>query len=161
MRLPSGPRGNRLPEILDGVPGAAIDIDHAGMALGAIADESAGVFTGQIDAQRHARDEVGVIGIDQPLQFMQRFELVHIENGVAGAKANLRQPRSLAQQHGKCFRTDLGIKRAVITGADHVEPPRAVGDHPREHVEPPGRAFGLAAATISGGSARLSSNGTM
>ena len=29
----------------------------------------------------------------------------------------------------------------MIAGADHVEPPGAVGDHAGEHVEPPGRAF--------------------
>ena len=29
----------------------------------------------------------------------------------------------------------------MIAGADHVEAPRAVGDHAGEHVEPPGRAL--------------------
>ena len=72
---------------------------------------------------------------------MQRVEFVGVEDGVAGAEAHLRQPRALAQQHRKRLRADLGIERAVIAGADHVEPPRAVGDHAGEHVEPPGRAF--------------------
>jgi hypothetical protein len=72
---------------------------------------------------------------------MQRVEFVGIEDGVTGAEAHLRQPRALTQQHRKCLRADLGIERAVIAGADHVETARAVGDHAGEHVEPAGRAF--------------------
>ena len=72
---------------------------------------------------------------------MQRVEFVGIEDGVAGAEAHLRQPRALAQQHRKRLRADLGIERAVIAGADHVEAPRAVGDHAGEDVEPAGRAL--------------------
>ena len=141
MRLPSGPRRDRLPELADRIATAAVDIDDAGVPLGAVADEAVGVFAGQIDAQRHAIGQIRVVDIDQPLQIMQRVKLVGIEDGIADAKAHLREPRSLAQQHRKCFRTDLGIERAVIARADHVEPPRAVGDHAGEHVEPPGRTL--------------------
>ena len=103
------PRGDRLPELVDRIAAAAIDIDHAGVTLGAIADKTAGVFAGKVDAQRHAVDEIGIVAIDQPFQLVQRIEFVGIENGVAGSKPHLRQSRSLAQQHRKCFRADLGI----------------------------------------------------
>ena len=136
-----GPRRDRLPEFIDLVAAAAVDIDHAGVALGAVADEAVGILAGEIDAQRHAVDEIGVVAIDQPLQVMQRIEFVRCKDGIAGAKADLAEPRSLAQQHRKRLRTDLGIERTVVTGADHVEPPRAVRDHAGEHIEPPGRAF--------------------
>ena len=46
--------GDRLPEFVDAVAAAAIDIDHAGVTLGAIADEAAGVLAGEIDRQRDA-----------------------------------------------------------------------------------------------------------
>ena len=65
------PRLHRLPEIGDGVAGAALDIDQAGVALGAIADEAAGAKAGQIDADRDAFADVGIVGIDQPLARMQ------------------------------------------------------------------------------------------
>ena len=135
------PRLDRLPELIDGVAAAAIDIDHAGMALGAIADKAAGVFAGQIDADRHAMGEIGIIDIDQPLGLMQRVEFAGAQRGFADPEPELRQPRAFAQQHRKGFGADLGIKRAVVTGIDTVEPPGAVGDHAREHVEPAGRAF--------------------
>jgi hypothetical protein len=156
-----GPRRDRLPEFIDRIAAAAIDIDHAGVALGAIADEAVGVLAGEIDAQRHAVGEIGIVDIDQPLQIMQRVEFVGVEDGVAGAKAHLRQPRSLAQQHRKCLRADLGIERAVIAGADHVEAPRAVGDHAGEHVEPPGRAFRIGGGDDFRRQRQASSSGTM
>ena len=61
------PRRDRLPEFIDGIAAAAVDIDHAGVALGAVADEAVGVLAREIDAQRHAVDEIGIVGIDQPL----------------------------------------------------------------------------------------------
>jgi len=72
---------------------------------------------------------------------MQGLEFINIENSVTGAKADLREPRSLAQQHRKSLRANLGVERAVVARADHVEAARAVGDHAGEYVEPPGRAF--------------------
>src|SRR4051794_2059513 len=44
-----GTRRDRLPEIIDRIAGATIDIDHAGVTLGAIADEAAASFTGEIN----------------------------------------------------------------------------------------------------------------
>ena len=138
MRLPSGRAGDRLPEFTDRIAAAAIDIDHAGVALGAIADEAVGVLAGEIDTERYAIGKIGVVDIDQPLGIVQRIEFVGVEDRITGAESHLRQPRSLAQQHRKRLRADLGIERTVIAGADHVEAARAVGDHAGEHVEPPG-----------------------
>ena len=141
MRLPSGRAAYRFPEFIDGIAAAAIDIDHAGVALGAVADKAAGVVAREIDTERDAVGEIGVIDVDQLFQRMQRVEFVGLEDRVAGAETDLREPRALAQQHRKGFWTDLGIERAVITGADHVEAAGAVGDHAGENVEPPGRAL--------------------
>ena len=141
MRLPSGRAGIGSQNSSTRIAAAAVDIDHAGVALGAIADKAAGVCAGEIDRQRDAAGEIGIVGIDQPLRIMQRVEFIGIEDGIAGAEAHLAQPRALAQQHRKRLRADLGIERAVIAGADHVETARAVGDHAGEDVEPAGRAF--------------------
>ena len=59
------------------------------MTLGAVADEATGIRSRKIDAQRHAIDQIGIVAIDQPLQFMQRIEFIGVEDGVAGAKADL------------------------------------------------------------------------
>ena len=72
---------------------------------------------------------------------MQRRERVGGQHGVAVAEPQLRQPRAFAHQHREGARADLRIKRAPIAGVDAVEAAGAVGDHPGEHVEPPGRAF--------------------
>src|SRR5258705_3153915 len=40
------PRRDRLPEFIDRVTAAAIDIDHAGVAFGAVADKAIGVLAG-------------------------------------------------------------------------------------------------------------------
>src|SRR5712691_6844962 len=41
-----GPRRYRLPEFIDRVAAAAVDIDHAGVTLGAVADETIGAVAG-------------------------------------------------------------------------------------------------------------------
>src|SRR5581483_6717993 len=105
-------------------------------ALGAIADKAAGLLAGEIDAERDAIGEVGLVDVNQLFQRMQRVEFVRIEDRLAGAKANLREPRAFAQQDRKRLGTDLGIKRTVIAGADHVEAARAVRDDAGESVEP-------------------------
>src|SRR5258707_3005177 len=42
-------RRDRLPEFIDRIAGAAVDIDHAGVALGAVANETIGFLAGEID----------------------------------------------------------------------------------------------------------------
>ena len=89
------------------------------MALGAIADEPVRrPSPDEIDADRDAFADIGVVGIDQPLARMQRrASASRVEQRVAAAEADLRQPRAFAHQHRKGARADLGIKRAVIAGA--------------------------------------------
>jgi len=111
------------------------------VALGAVPDEAIGIFAGQVDRQRDAIGQIRIVDIDQPLGLMQRVELIGVEDGVAGAEAHLTEPRTLAQQHRKRLRADLGIERAVVAGADHVEAAGAVGDDAGEHIEPSGRTL--------------------
>ncbi len=111
------------------------------MTLGAIADAVVGKLAGQIDADRDAVGEIGVVRIDQPLARMQRAQAGGIEQRVAAPESDLREPRALPHQHRKGARRDFGIERAFIAGRDLIETVRAIGDHPREHVEPAGRAF--------------------
>ena len=71
---------------------------------------------------RDAVGEIGVVDIDQPLaRHAARRVRRHRALASPRAEADLRQPRALAQQHRKRLRADLGIERAVIAGADHVE----------------------------------------
>ncbi len=51
-----------------------------------------GVLAGQVDAERHAIGEVGVVDIDQPLGRMQRVEFIGVKDGIAHPKPHLRQP---------------------------------------------------------------------
>ena len=132
---------DRLPELGDVVAGAAVDVDQAGVALGAVADEAVRPEAAEIDAHRDALAHVGIVVVDQPLARVQRAQRLGGELRVAVAEADLRQPRALAHQHRKGLRADLGIERAVIAGADAVEAAGLVGDHAGEHVEPAGRAF--------------------
>ena len=111
------------------------------MALGAIADEPAGAEAGEVDADRDAVADVGIVGIDQPLARVQFARARRVEQRAAAAKADLRQPRAFAHQHREGARADLGIERAVIAGRDAVEAADLVGDDAGEDVEPAGRAF--------------------
>ena len=77
---------HRLPEVREVVTGAALDIDHAGVALGAVSDQRIGTGPCEIDADRNAPFEVGILGIDQPLARVQRRKLVGIERGMAAAQ---------------------------------------------------------------------------
>ena len=154
MRLPSGARGDRLPEFGDRVAGAAVDIDHTGVPLGAIADDVA-LAAPRVDAAAPERSTLTAtpspdhrFGCDRPAvrAHAARRSSSALERGVAVAQAQLRQPRALAHQNRKRLRTDLGIERAVVTGLDAIEAARLVGDHAGEYVEPAGRAFRIGGA---------------
>ncbi len=54
--------------------------------------------------------------------------------------------RALAHQDREGARRNLRIKRPAIARLDAVEGLAAVGDEPREHVDPPGRAFRVGGA---------------
>ena len=111
------------------------------MALGAIADEAVWPEPREIDADRDAFADIGVVGIDQPLARVQLAQRLGVEQRMAAAETDLRQPRAFAHQHRKGARRDLGIKRAVIARLDAIEAAQFVGDHAGEDVEPAGRAF--------------------
>ena len=74
-----GARGNRLPEFANIVGGAALDIDHGSVALGAITDDAAAIVrmrlpytaAGQIDTHRNAVAHHGLGPIDQPVARVQ------------------------------------------------------------------------------------------
>src|SRR6266700_7114891 len=132
-------RRHRLPELPDLVAGPALDVDHAGVALGAIADEPA--LARQIDADRDGGADVGVGAVDQALARVELGESYGIEQSLAAAETNLREPRALAHQDRKGARADLGIERAVIAVLDLIETARAIGDDPGEDIEPTGRAL--------------------
>ena len=136
-----GARRDRLPEIGDGVAVALLDVDQAGVALGAIADEVVLAEAREIDADRDAVADIGRGVVGEAFLVVQGAQRCGIEQTVAAAKADLRQPRAFAHQHRKCLRADLGVKRTVVAGVDAIEAPRAVGDHAGEHVDAAGRAF--------------------
>ncbi len=137
---------DRLPELADLVGVAAVDIDHAGVALGAISDQPVRSEPGQVDADRDALIEVGAVLVNQSFVRMQVRKRVAQEDGAAPLEAHLRQARAFAHEYREGARADLEIERAAIAGFDMVEGARVVGDHPREHVEPAGRAFRIGRA---------------
>ena len=49
------------------IAGAALDIDYASVALGAIADQRIGAGARKIDTYLDAALEVGIFGVDEPL----------------------------------------------------------------------------------------------
>ena len=95
----------------------------------------------KIHAHRDAFAHVDVIVVDQPLARVQLAQALGIEQRVAVAETDLREPRALAHQHREGLRADLGVERAVIAGLDAIKPAGLVGDHPGEDVEPAGRAL--------------------
>src|SRR3984957_4781648 len=84
-----GPRRNGFPEFVDGITAAAVNIDHAGVALGAVADEAAGLLAREINTERNTVDEVRVIDVDQLFQRMQCVQFISLEDRFASAETNL------------------------------------------------------------------------
>ena len=119
----------------------AVEIDEAGMRLGAVAGERARLGA-QIDRE-------GEPAIDHRRAVDERrlgVELVHLGIGqprVAGAEADLVEPQPRAHQHRERARTDLGIERAGMAGGHAVELGAAIGDGAGEQVEPAGGGFGV------------------
>src|SRR5208283_1040375 len=60
---------------------------------------------------------------------------------IVAAKAQLVELRSRARPHREGARRNFGEEGALIAALDKVEALRAVGDEPRENVEPSGRAL--------------------
>ncbi len=146
---------HRLP-ILVGVVGAdRIDIDHARVTAGAIADQPRGRNRREADAEIEAFADRGLaldqtdIGMD-----LAQGPVAHAARPLVGvellanpaAEPDLIEPRAVADLDGEGARADLGEERAGIAFLDRVEAVLTVGDQPGEHVEAPGRALRIGEA---------------
>ena len=137
-----GARRHRLPEVEHAVAGAAFDIDQAGVALGAIADDAAGAErAGQIDADGDAVIHVGVVRIHQPLARVQFAQGDGVQLRMAVAETDLAQPRAFPHQDRKSARRNFGVQWPMIARLDAIEAAHFVGDDAGEDVEPSGRTF--------------------
>ena len=112
------------------------------MPLRAIADKLVRARAFQIDGQRDAVADVG-LARDNALLLLQAPQFGVRERRRPAPQPQLIKPRSFAHQNRKRARTNLRVKRPFIAGLDAIELLRPVGDQPREHVEPPGRTFGI------------------
>ena len=135
-----------------GVAVALLDVDQAGVALGAIADEIVRAQARQDRRRPRCRraTSASASSVSRSLSCSARSAAAS-SSAVAAAKADLRQPRALAHQHRKRLRADLGVERAVIAGVDAIEAARAVGDDAGEHVDAAGRAFRIGGGGDVGG----------
>src|SRR5688572_5494505 len=104
---------DRLPVVERRARTNRIDIDEAGVALTAVADEPVLV----------ARE------IDRQWNILHRPRFL-----VAGPKADLRQARALAYDDGESLRANLGEQRPLVPRRDGVEGGDAVGDDACENV---------------------------
>src|SRR5262245_24232087 len=141
---------HRLPELIGVVSPDRIDIDHAGIAAGAITDEALRQNRLEADAQIESFADRGLafdqadIGMnlaqgpvaDAP-RLLARVELL----ADTAAEADLIEARAVAHFDGERPRANLGEERSGVALLDAVEPILPVGDQPGENVEPPGRTF--------------------
>jgi len=146
---------DRLPILADVVSADRIDVDHARVAARAIADEARRRNGREADAEIEpladgclALDEAHIaVDLAQSAIGHAARPLVGIELlADAAAEADLIQPRAVANLDGEGARANLGEERAGIAFLNGVEAILIVGDQPREHVEPAGRAFGVGEA---------------
>ena len=108
---------DRLPEIERVVVVALVDVDDAGVALGAIADDALG-RAAEIDGDGEAVIDMRRRRRPAPTRRCRRDERLVVEARIAGAEAHLRQARAGAHQNREGARADLDIERPVIAGAD-------------------------------------------
>ena len=134
---------DRFPEIGEIARRGAIDVDQAGMALGAIANEPIGVGAVEIDRNGDTALKHRVARGYKPFARMQGAVLLVVQHARGVAKARLRQARTRARENGEGLGRYLGEERPLIRGGDGVEGARAIGDDPREHVNAPRRTLGV------------------
>jgi len=103
-------------KLADVVNRAPVDVDQAGVPLGAVFDQAREAR--EVDADAHAVAHVGRLVVDQPLARVQVGERLASSKAWPAPEADLGQARALAHQHRKGARADLGIERAVVAGLD-------------------------------------------
>src|SRR5262245_14800446 len=146
---------HRLPELIGVVSCDRIDIDHAGIAAGAIADEALRRNWLEPDAQIEPFADRGLAfdqaDIGMNLAQGPVADTARLLAGIellpdAAAETDLIEARAVAHLDGESPRANLGEERSRIALLDAVEPILPVGDQAGENVEPPGRAFRIGEA---------------
>ena len=112
------PRTHRLPEILDHMRADGSKVDHARVALGAIADD-VGLGRKQVEAECHVAH--------------RRLRPT--------SHAQLQQPVTGPRKHGEGARTDLSVEVALIARRHAVKGPRTIGHRADENINAPRRTF--------------------
>jgi hypothetical protein len=116
-----------------------VEVDHAGMGLGAVADQI-GVRGPQIHRKAQALFDHRRL-VDQRGLRMQGGKRGIVQRGLSAAKADLVETHAGTDQHRERARTDLGIERAAVSGRHAVEFGAAVDHGAGQQVEPAGRAL--------------------
>ncbi len=102
--------------------GALVDVDHAGVALGAVADDAAAVLVRRTRRGRpRRRRRRRCPGRASRPGATRRCRSRSSRSGIRAsprAEADLRQARAGAHQHREGARADLGIERPVIARLD-------------------------------------------
>ena len=122
------------------------------MALRLVADHAARLPAGEVDAHRHAVDDLDrrravgrrVERLHETVLLLQTLHEQVARDRPAAAQAQLAQARALPHQHAEGARRDLGVEHAAVLLLHLVEGGALVGDEAREDVEPAGRALRVA-----------------
>ena len=146
--------GRRCQLVVDAIGADPIDVNHVGVLLRAIADDSPERIRVERDAQHDAIPQIER-SVDERRCAMQFGERRVAERPALRfalrmrAKTQLVQPRAGANPHRKAARRHFCIERPVISGGDLIEAVAAIRDQPRENIESPGRAFRISGAEDS------------
>ena len=130
-----------FPELRGVIIPDPVKVDHAGMRLCAITHQRA-AGGAQIDGKTkpvvdHRR------AVHQRRRIMQRAQRVIGQNRLTAAKPDLVEPHPRSHQHRERPWTNLGIERPGIACGYPVELYPAIGDHPGQQIQSPGRGFGI------------------
>src|SRR3990172_6633429 len=144
-----------LKELIHVVSPDRVDIDDPGKPARAVADETRGENGRKADAQVEPLADCGLaldqahIGMD-----LTQSAVTHAPRLLPGVElladaapeSDLVEARAVANLDREGARANLGEERTRIAFLDGVEPVLMIGDEPREHVEPPRRAFRMGEA---------------
>ena len=120
----------------------AVEVDDPGVRLGAVAHE-VGVLGPQIDREAQPVADHRRAACHQRFRRVKRRQFCIVQHRPPVAEPDLVEPHAGAHQHRERPRADFGVERPGIPFGDPVEFGAAIGDGPREQVEPPGGAFGV------------------